>query len=673
MLAQKDVSLGVCFGMSTSVADYFNRNQNKPPTLQGTETYDMAREDPSVLAALIAYHNYQLIENLKQGFQQFPPDPFPQPENVSQIYDEKIKPQIASEPVVLVVRGRTSKGEFQHVLVAYKATGLGNTVSLGVYDPNWPGQERTATLDLSQGKEGFAYDGGGELQMDAILYTIDSDSLRRLDLIPYEEIIPLTDTFRRTLAQAGYAQYAIGSPVNPVLIDNQGRRLGYIGDQLIEEIPNASVIKTPGNKFLFYVPASLQVQIELIATDNGTFHLNVAIPSTNGDALTVLDYTDVPIQLNTKATLKLDGTNPDKLIELDNGNDGTVDGTSPPNASGVLAVSEGEVTNTPPIISPLIPDIVIRSPTGDSVNLSGYKLDVEDSPEQLSFSLLNNNSDLFAATLSGDILTIVPVANQSGSGSIVLTLHDTSGGQVSQNIGVTIEVPSIIDVTSRVRVDASIAGYNRRTGDTTLNLTVTNTSGDAIRNPITVVFNSFSDAAIRVTNPDGQTDAGLDFVDFSALIPDGELSPGEVTPLKQVKLANPNKARLDFQVSVFGVVNTPGAAPPPKPQFAQPIHLIIPLETALAQNYPNPFNPETWIPFDLAELGQVTIEIYDIRGHRVRALHLGWLPVGSYVERDKAAHWDGRNDVGERVASGVYFYRFITPTFQRTKRMVILK
>ncbi len=234
-------------------------------------------------------------------------------------------------------------------------------------------------------------------------------------------------------------------------------------------------------------------------------------------------------------------------------------------------------------------------------------------------------------------------------------------------------VPSPVDVTSRVRVDASIAGYNRRTGDTTVNLTVTNTSGDAIRTPITVVFVSFSDAAIRVTNPDGQTDAGKDFVDVSALIPDGELSPGEVTPIKQVKLINPNKARLDFQVSVLGVVNNPGAAPPLKPQFAQPIHLVLPLETALAQNYPNPFNPETWIPFDLAEPGQVTIEIYDIRGRQVRALHLGWLPVGSYFERDKAAHWDGRNDVGERVASGVYFYRFITPTFQRTKRMVILK
>ena len=100
---------------------------------------------------------------------------------------------------------------------------------------------------------------------------------------------------------------------------------------------------------------------------------------------------------------------------------------------------------------------------------------------------------------------------------------------------------------------------------------------------------------------------------------------------------------------------------------------VRPQETVLSQNFPNPFNPETWIPYQLSEGTEVSIQIYDVSGRLVRSLDLGWQPVGSYMTPSSAAYWDGRNAVGERVASGIYFYTLQTSDFAATRRMVILK
>ena len=100
---------------------------------------------------------------------------------------------------------------------------------------------------------------------------------------------------------------------------------------------------------------------------------------------------------------------------------------------------------------------------------------------------------------------------------------------------------------------------------------------------------------------------------------------------------------------------------------------VQPQDTLLAQNFPNPFNPETWIPYQLSKATEVKIDIYDVSGRLVRSLDLGWQPVGSYMTPSSAAYWDGRNAVGERVASGIYFYTLQTSNFTATRRMVILK
>ena len=107
------------------------------------------------------------------------------------------------------------------------------------------------------------------------------------------------------------------------------------------------------------------------------------------------------------------------------------------------------------------------------------------------------------------------------------------------------------------------------------------------------------------------------------------------------------------------------AAPAQEAEPAQP--------TALLENYPNPFNPETWIPYQLSEAAEVTVTIHSSDGKLVRTLELGQMPAGAYSDKDRAAYWDGQNEQGEPVASGVYFYTLTAGDFSATRKMVIRK
>lgn len=99
----------------------------------------------------------------------------------------------------------------------------------------------------------------------------------------------------------------------------------------------------------------------------------------------------------------------------------------------------------------------------------------------------------------------------------------------------------------------------------------------------------------------------------------------------------------------------------------------LPQITQLLPNYPNPFNPETWIPYQLAKSSDVNISIYAVDGKMVRNLNLGYQQAGIYESRSKAAYWNGKNENGEQVASGVYFYTFSSKDFRDTRKMLIRK
>ena len=105
----------------------------------------------------------------------------------------------------------------------------------------------------------------------------------------------------------------------------------------------------------------------------------------------------------------------------------------------------------------------------------------------------------------------------------------------------------------------------------------------------------------------------------------------------------------------------------------QLLAVLTPKETALLHNYPNPFNPETWIPYHLSKDAEVTLHIYAVNGTLVRTLALGHQAAGMYQSRSRAAYWDGKNEFGEKVASGLYFYTLTAGDFSATRKMLIRK
>jgi hypothetical protein len=136
------------------------------------------------------------------------------------------------------------------------------------------------------------------------------------------------------------------------------------------------------------------------------------------------------------------------------------------------------------------------------------------------------------------------------------------------------------------------------------------------------------------------------------------------------------EARIDLQ-KVASYSYTPSSADVRNFELiistAVPEKYELVTESELLQNYPNPFNPETWIPFKLSKAADVTVKIYNISGQLVRTLDVGRLESGAYTTKERAAYWDGKNEAGERVASGVYLYSVNAGSFSSARKMVILK
>ncbi|KQC05236.1 MAG: hypothetical protein APR54_00035 [Candidatus Cloacimonas sp. SDB] len=95
---------------------------------------------------------------------------------------------------------------------------------------------------------------------------------------------------------------------------------------------------------------------------------------------------------------------------------------------------------------------------------------------------------------------------------------------------------------------------------------------------------------------------------------------------------------------------------------------VVPAHTELLGNYPNPFNPETNIFFTLAEGSEVELTIYNIKGQMIRTLTEGTYGMGQH-----SVQWDGKDESGTAVTSGVYFYKITAGSYNSMKKMILLK
>jgi len=188
------------------------------------------------------------------------------------------------------------------------------------------------------------------------------------------------------------------------------------------------------------------------------------------------------------------------------------------------------------------------------------------------------------------------------------------------------------------------------TGTTSANMTVLPNA--SVAGKITVAAASTDTAALTGAN-------GATLINLVASVKKAAGSAGVQTALTfssyQFNEGNPVAGWVDGTIWAKSTVDVP------------PINL--PLQYALDQNYPNPFNPTTMITFGLPRQSTVTLEVYNILGMKVRTLIAG--------ERMNAAKysyvWDGKDDAGMSVSSGVYLYRIQTEGFSAAKKMVLMK
>ena len=189
---------------------------------------------------------------------------------------------------------------------------------------------------------------------------------------------------------------------------------------------------------------------------------------------------------------------------------------------------------------------------------------------------------------------------------------------------------------------------------------------------ITAIVDGITDAKYDV-NADGTVDVN-DVVAVNANRDDAA-GAGAPARLGNLKLSADAVNRLQEQIDLL--IATGDQSPPAMRTLVYLQQLLAtetrPEKTQLLANYPNPFNPETWIPYQLAQPADVTLTIYDVQGRVVRALDLGHQAAAVYQSRSRAAYWDGRNAVGEPVASGLYFYTLTAGDFSATRKLLIRK
>jgi len=233
---------------------------------------------------------------------------------------------------------------------------------------------------------------------------------------------------------------------------------------------------------------------------------------------------------------------------------------------------------------------------------------------------------------------------------------------------------TIKDVTSLVKITNKDVSFDTVKSYLNIKMVITNIGKSPIYTPLHLVITNLA-AGVTVANADGVKKDGSPYIDFSRAIGD-MLKPGDESKALSVLFSNPKNVKYTFDLRCEGRVSGDILAAPMPGLVAKhydELHVVVPVKSHLLQNYPNPFNPETWIPYELALPSEVKVNIYDVQGRLVRMLDLGYRGMGEYFTKSGAAYWDGRNEGGETVQSGIYFYQLSAGDYHSVKKMAIVK
>jgi WD40 repeat protein len=255
----------------------------------------------------------------------------------------------------------------------------------------------------------------------------------------------------------------------------------------------------------------------------------------------------------------------------------------------------------------------------------------------------------------------------------------------SQSAAVTFDISSLTSLPTNkvvlqvidVRGNITLQEYVLRAGESPSDQNRADVNGDGKvdTNDLVLVAARFGETIIGSINPnpDVNRDGVVDIIDLLLVV--NEINAAaNAAPAQSHQIASLNVETLQQWIGMaIQIPNRDATVEKGIAVLEKLLAAMMPTETRLLENYPNPFNPETWIPYQLASDADVRITIYDVRGNLIRRLDVGHQPAGTYTGRSSAAYWDGRNDRGESVASGLYFYTLSAGGFSATRKMLLRK
>ena len=339
-----------------------------------------------------------------------------------------------------------------------------------------------------------------------------------------------------------------------------------------------------------------------------------------------------------------------------------------------LVTAQLSITPSPVQSPPVGEQLTINANIADATNIAGFELVVDYDETALAYVEVVDGSDL-GSFLPAEAFSIPPVVTEnrvtlaatslagvmaSGDGLATLTFEGVAPIASEMHFSVTLVTPEgermsklihIVDVTAPpiIPEDAN--------GDGTVNIL-----------DLVLVAQHLHETGENVADVNG--DGVVNILDLVAVA--GALNQPAAPGAHAVPMLTPELVEeWLMQAETMGLLDSASRRGIAVLEYL--LATLTPKETALLPNYPNPFNPETWIPYQLTHDADVSLVIYDTNGVMVRAMNLGHQPAGFYTERSRAVYWDGRNDSGETVASGVYFYRLRAGDYSHIRRMVIVK
>ena len=322
----------------------------------------------------------------------------------------------------------------------------------------------------------------------------------------------------------------------------------------------------------------------------------------------------------------------------------TVTATDPGGLAAIqtFSVSVSGGPNRAPVAVGTIPvQTLSHGGNAATVDLSGYFSDPDG--DKLTYTAVSSDTSKVNASVSNATLTIaISTVTAAGQTTVTVTASDPGGLTATQSVSVTVN--PVVDLNNDGVVNildlVLVASQLGQTGATKADV-----NGDGIVNVLDITL-----IASMVEGASAAPAAGA----LTAQHIQSWLN--KATDLIQ----SPSLSR-EFSYEQ-GIVS-----------LEQILTRLLPESTALLANYPNPFNPETWMPYRLSEPSEVTLTVYSLTGEVIRRFALGHQSTGVYQSRGRAVYWDGANESGDAVASGIYFYTLTAGDFSATRKMLIRK